>query len=185
MNSPTTEAEALQLEMQNIRMCLGAEVHGLVENARSMTDWRQYWRTHPLLWCGAARAAGYLIVPSKRPEKSPVQDLAGAAPAAAAPPSSSIGRKLVAELTGMGLGFVAQRGMLLLGNYLDAFLTSRSGAPKGAASEQETQRTATDGPGPQPRNHPGPQPANHPGRSPGTTRGRGKTKRRRGHDQSN
>jgi len=70
------EIDEIQRQMREIRINLGDEVHGLVNKARAMTDWRVHWRKHPWIWGSAAAALGYLIVPSRRFGDSDARTLA-------------------------------------------------------------------------------------------------------------
>jgi hypothetical protein len=56
----------IQQRMAEIRCELGQDVEGIVENARSLIDWRHCVHAYPW-WCvGLAVAAGYLVVPKRR-----------------------------------------------------------------------------------------------------------------------
>jgi len=118
------EIEALQRQMQQVRMDLGEEVHDLVENARAMTDWRAYWRKHPLAWCGAAAVLGYLAIPRRKfgtADARSLEEILKVSAANAPPPP---GRRIVSELAGMVMGVVAQRGMKFVGDQLQQYLHS-------------------------------------------------------------
>lgn len=139
MNSPPTEAGLLQLQMHALRSSLGEEVHEFVEKARSATDWREYWRVHPGIWCGAAAAIGYFMVPARRFGKAEVQDLVTLAQPAPPAARTSLTRRLLMELAGMAVGFVAQRGMQFAGQQLDAVLASGRQADGAADAKGQPQ----------------------------------------------
>src|SRR5258707_201235 len=102
MDSRCNEVEQLQHQMHLVRMSLGEEVHELVAGARSVTDWRQYWRRHPWAWGGAAAALGFLVVPARRSAASDERQIAELAKSAVSAPSPpTAGRRIMAELAGM------------------------------------------------------------------------------------
>src|SRR5262245_16873072 len=125
MDSHSKDVEALRQEMHQVRTSMVDEVHDLVENARSATDWRCYWRTHPWAWCGAVAALGYLLVPARRVGKAEVRRLADLAQSATKPPPP-LSRKIMAELAGMALGLAAHRRMAFLGERLESLWSSHS-----------------------------------------------------------
>jgi len=53
--------------MQHVRKNVGEDVKGIVENARTLADWRYHVKHHPWLCVGAALALGYLVVPKRKP----------------------------------------------------------------------------------------------------------------------
>jgi hypothetical protein len=65
--------EQISQQMRAVRGELREDVHGVVDRARTLADWRHYVRSHPWLFLAAGAAAGFLLVPSRRS--------AGAAPA--------------------------------------------------------------------------------------------------------
>jgi hypothetical protein len=64
----TLEATAIRQRMEEVRCDLDNDVQEIVEDAREMTDWHSYVKSHPWICFGAALAAGYLVVPP-RPSK--------------------------------------------------------------------------------------------------------------------
>lgn len=62
---PPRDADAIRLEMANVRSTLDENVHELVTNARNLTDWRYYVKAAPWGAVGAAMAVGYFIVPRR------------------------------------------------------------------------------------------------------------------------
>ena len=146
MDSHLNEIEQLRQQMHEVRTSMGEEVHDLVENARSATDWRLYWRNHPWAWCGAAAALGYLIVPTRRLGRADVQSLVKLSQSATKQAPPSAGRRIMVELAGMAIGFVAQRGMQLLGDRLETFLASHSAWRGGSFRLRRKQRSQQKGP---------------------------------------
>lgn len=63
--SEPRRAAVMQMRMQRIRNNIDQEVEEMVENARSMIDWKHYVRTYPWVCLGTAVALGYLIVPKR------------------------------------------------------------------------------------------------------------------------
>ena len=62
----TDPAENITERMQHVRKNVGEDVKGIVENARTLTDWRYYVRHHPWLCVGRAMALGFLAVPKRK-----------------------------------------------------------------------------------------------------------------------
>jgi hypothetical protein len=144
---PSPEIDDLARQMHQVRTSMGLEVHELVENARAITDWRRYWRSHPWAWCGAAAVVGFLVVPKSRSDGSDARTLAEAVRAEIAkasangPPTRRPG--IMADLTGMAVGFVVQRGIQMLGRRLEELLSSHSAspAPPRAAAQRSQERS--------------------------------------------
>ena len=134
MPSHSPEIDELQRQMHRVRTSLGVEVHDLVENAKAITDWRRYWRSHPWAWCGAAAILGYVVVPHRRIGQADAQTLAEMARFEVAKVSAANGsaprrRGIMSDLAGMAMGFAAQRGMQMLGRKLEGMLNSRTVSP--------------------------------------------------------
>jgi len=149
MQTNGNEAGRLQEQMHALRTSLGHDVHGLVESARSITDWHHYWRSHPWAWCGAAAVVGYLAVPARRMARGDVEKLVGLAESATAIPKASLTRKLISELAGMAVGFVAQRGLMFVSQRLDGMLASHgqngSGSPRSETGGRSGAESGTRG----------------------------------------
>jgi hypothetical protein len=60
------EIDDLQQRLTAARSALVNDMGGAVDSARTLADWRQHFRAHPLLFCGAAAALGFLLVPRRR-----------------------------------------------------------------------------------------------------------------------
>jgi len=73
-------ADALQKQMAQIRSELHADVRGIVDNARVMSDWKYYVRRYPWACVAGAAALGYLVVPRRleilRPDPDTLAQLA-------------------------------------------------------------------------------------------------------------
>ncbi len=126
MPSRSDEIEFLQAQLQRARMNMSEDVHDLVQNARDMTDWRRHWRGHPWVACAAAIGLGYLVVPARRFGKAEAQKLAEVAQATSASLPKSPTKRLISELGGMAVGFVAQRGIRFLGQQMEQFFAGRN-----------------------------------------------------------
>ncbi|HLJ11857.1 MAG TPA: hypothetical protein VKU82_11745 [Planctomycetaceae bacterium] len=127
------EIDEIQRQMREIRINLGDEVHGLVNKARAMTDWRVHWRKHPWIWGSAAAALGYLIVPSRRFGDSDARTLADIARASSANLAAhSPRRRIISELASLALGIVAKKAMQELGRRFEG-VVSRSEKPAAPA----------------------------------------------------
>jgi hypothetical protein len=59
-------ADDIVKRMQSVRRVVSDDVKGIVQSARTLTDWRYHVRHHPWLLSGLALGAGYLLVPRKR-----------------------------------------------------------------------------------------------------------------------
>jgi hypothetical protein len=58
--------------MQHVRRDVSQDVAGIVETAKTLTDWRYHVKHHPWLLLGGAVALGFLVTPRKK--KIPSQD---------------------------------------------------------------------------------------------------------------
>ena len=58
-------AEAIRDRMRQLRSELRDNVQDVVQSARTMTDWKVYFRRYPWFFAGAAVALGYLVVPKR------------------------------------------------------------------------------------------------------------------------
>src|SRR5262245_109042 len=108
MPSAVDELEHLQLQMYQVRMNLGDEVHTFVENARAMTDWRLQWRKHPWIGSLAALGLGYLVIPTRKFGPADARRLADVVQVTAAAAPASPARQVLVKLGGIVLGFAAQ-----------------------------------------------------------------------------
>jgi hypothetical protein len=60
------EAEEIRERMRKLRCELDHDVQQIVDSARTMTDWRFYVRSYPLVCMGLAAAAGFLLIPRRQ-----------------------------------------------------------------------------------------------------------------------
>jgi hypothetical protein len=59
-------AEEIVQRMQHVRREVGDDVKGIVETAKTLTDWRYHVKHHPWMCLGAAVAMGFFLAPRKR-----------------------------------------------------------------------------------------------------------------------
>ncbi|HEX6961471.1 MAG TPA: hypothetical protein VF175_06360 [Lacipirellula sp.] len=59
-------AEEIVQRMQEVRRGVGDDVRGIVETAKTLTDWRYHVKHHPWLLVGGAVALGFLVAPRKK-----------------------------------------------------------------------------------------------------------------------
>lgn len=67
----TNEAQRIQHDMAAMRREVQSDVGEIVEDARTLTDWRYYVQTYPWQCLAAAGAIGYLLVPKRLNVSSP------------------------------------------------------------------------------------------------------------------
>jgi hypothetical protein len=65
MAPPEQTPEEIQRRMAVLRGALEQEVDGVVDSARTLSDWRYHFRAHPALFCVAAVAVGFVLVPRR------------------------------------------------------------------------------------------------------------------------
>jgi hypothetical protein len=130
-------AEDIVKRMQNLRREVSDDVKGIVQSARTLTDWRYHVRHHPWLCAGLALGAGFLLVPRKRAiPKADARQLAELLKkyhVAVQPPHAQSGG-LVKALVGMAVPIVARTAMTMAQN---KFAALNSGA-FAAADDDET-----------------------------------------------
>jgi hypothetical protein len=59
-------ADEIRARMAHVRREVGDNVKGIVESARTLSDWRYHVKHHPWLCVGAAMALGFLLVPRRK-----------------------------------------------------------------------------------------------------------------------
>lgn len=59
-------ADDIRQRMQGVRREVAEDMQGIVQTARTLTDWRYHVKNHPWACVGLALAAGYLIVPARK-----------------------------------------------------------------------------------------------------------------------
>jgi hypothetical protein len=64
---PENDAREVVERMASLRREIASDVEQVTESARAMTDWTFYVRRFPWAAVGVAAAAGYLLVPRKKP----------------------------------------------------------------------------------------------------------------------
>ena len=60
-----SESDAIRRQMASIRRELDEDVGAVVEQAKELTDWRNFVKRHPFLSVTAVAAIGYLVVPQR------------------------------------------------------------------------------------------------------------------------
>lgn len=63
LNSTPDEIERRLAEMRSV---LTQDVSDLAREAREWVDWRNHFRAHKWLYCGAAAAIGFMLVPRRQ-----------------------------------------------------------------------------------------------------------------------
>ena len=65
---PTPQSiDDIRNEMRSVRNTLASDVDQLVQDTQSLTDWRQYVHSKPLVAFAATALVGYLLIPKKTP----------------------------------------------------------------------------------------------------------------------
>jgi len=59
------EIQEIRQRMAEVRYVIEDDVQNITDDARVMTDWRQYVKSYPWACLGAAAALGYLVVPRR------------------------------------------------------------------------------------------------------------------------
>jgi hypothetical protein len=122
ISTPANSGEEIQRQMRQVRRELGEDMQEIVENARTMTDWRHYVRSYPWVCLGAAALVGYLIVPTRtqviKPDAATLAEWAKSQklvvqPAGAAPAKPG----MVRQLAGMAAGALLQGGLAMAKQY--------------------------------------------------------------------
>jgi hypothetical protein len=122
INTPATSGEEIQRQMRQVRRELGEDVREIVENARTMTDWRHYVRSYPWVCLGAAALVGYLIVPARpqviKPDAATLAEWAKSQKLVIEP-TGAIQTKpsLARQLAGMAAGALLQGGIAMAKQY--------------------------------------------------------------------
>jgi hypothetical protein len=124
MQQNSRDPDDICREMAMVRMHLLRDKQAAIADAKTLIDWRNHFRAHPWLFCAAASAAGYLLVPATthRPGAAmtatiPLQ-LAGrknlnAGPGLDGARDANLGR--VSGLLGIALTFAARQSLAYLG----------------------------------------------------------------------
>jgi hypothetical protein len=129
----TTTADEVIARMRQVRCELGEDMQGIVDNARVMTDWRQYIRSYPWVCVGVAALAGFLIVP-RRPEiiQPDPKDLAKLVKSrhivVKAEQQAPAGKSVAGSLASTLGGLLLQGGMALGRQYLTSYWRARQTA---------------------------------------------------------
>jgi hypothetical protein len=119
----------LEQRLAALRSALEQNTEGVMDNARTLVDWRHHFRRHPALFCGAAAALGFALVPRRSPplvasrnDESPGPEMRQPVQAAASAPQQSAGAVLASvvaqALARKAAEFVAERGSRFLAECL-------------------------------------------------------------------
>lgn len=148
----------LQQQLAAARSALVNDMGGAVDSAKTLADWRQHFRAHPLVFCGAAAALGYLLVPRRRraappmsvmpwpPESvSAAMNTAATNTAAMKAPSAAENGSVLKALLLMAAtnvareaaGFAARRGQDWLQQQFQAMAAKRKRHPTDPSAEME------------------------------------------------
>jgi hypothetical protein len=57
--------DEIERQMAALRAAMRREARDVAESARTLADWRYHFRAHPFVFCAAAAALGYLLVPRR------------------------------------------------------------------------------------------------------------------------
>lgn len=142
----------LQQRLAAARSALVNDMGGAVDSAKTLADWRQHFRAHPLVFCGAAAAVGYLLVPRRR-RPAPVIHWPPEAVAAMAPANTTAtsaattveNRSVIKALLLMAAtnvakeaaGFAARRGQDWLRNQVQAMAARHRSSHANPSAEME------------------------------------------------
>lgn len=111
----TDKASDLCQEMRRVRQQMDGEVHEIVENVRTLSDWRYHVKRHPWLLLAGAAVVGYLVVPKREPEPETVKldaaTLKELAREGGVVIKTDADEKTQQSLIGMALGFVASAAL--------------------------------------------------------------------------
>jgi hypothetical protein len=64
-------ADEIVRRMQEVRRDMGDDVKGIVETAKTLSDWRYYVKNHPWACIGLAVGLGFVVAPRRRPKPGP------------------------------------------------------------------------------------------------------------------
>lgn len=143
----------LQQRLAAARSALVSDMGGAVDSAKTLTDWRQHFRAHPLVFCGAAAALGFLLVPRRRRpaqtmpmlQWSPEQIAAAMKSAPINSASTAENRSVIKALLLMAAtnvareaaGFAARRGQDWLKHQVQAMAVKHQQNPTAHTAEME------------------------------------------------
>jgi hypothetical protein len=106
----------IERQMALLRAAMRQEARDVAESARTLADWRYHFRGHPFLFCAAAAALGYLIVPGRTrvgprtsgqgAVRAPLNGAVGASSGSDVP---AAGRPLVTAALGLAANFAAKQ----------------------------------------------------------------------------
>jgi hypothetical protein len=133
--SRPSRAEEIRASMQQIRCNLDHDWTAMIQNARTMVDWRHYVKSHPWACVAAAAAVGFMLVPGRAGRS---RAAAGAKDSAAGHVRQAIAGTspresgLVANLLGVLIAAVARSATVYLAGRVERLV----GTPRDAASRR-------------------------------------------------
>ncbi len=139
MTTNVQTPDEIQRQMAALRGALEQEVSGVVSSARTLSDWRYHFREHPALFCAAAVAAGFALVPRRngRGQSAALLNESGAENQRAAPADAGTApsRSVMAVLLGLAANAAAREATIIVTRHgrelLERFLAPRAAAQPG------------------------------------------------------
>jgi hypothetical protein len=98
--------DEIRRRLAEVRAALAHDVQAAASDARTLADWREHFRAHPWLFCGAAAALGFFIIPRKNGETSRPQASDGTHVQSQDQPKP---KTLAATALGMAASFAARQ----------------------------------------------------------------------------
>ncbi len=74
MSNASQETDEIRRHMAQIRRELHEDMQNVVLGAEAVADWQRYIRLYPWVSVGLAFAAGYLIIPRRRPSRTEIAE---------------------------------------------------------------------------------------------------------------
>lgn len=109
-----SEAAHIEREMERLRQTLDYHAEGLVDSAKTLTDWKYYAKSHPWLFLGTAAAVGFLAVPKVPQKEMHVEKAAGWLPQRVVvkePPQKQANRGVAVAILGLLANAVIKAGI--------------------------------------------------------------------------
>jgi hypothetical protein len=121
MSSP----DEIRRQMELMRAALTRDAREAASDARALFDWRNHFRRHPWLCCGAAAVVGYLVVPRRAKATPESFSIPMAAREATIQEPAPTMRSQLADLSGGLLGTAASMAATALVRKSIAHLVDR------------------------------------------------------------
>ena len=131
LSGSSSEAEAIQRQMREMRVELRDDMREMVVSANHMADISRYVKAYPWLCVGAALAAGYFIVPQRpvviRPDAESLAELAKKHKLVVKTEEEEVAKKkrggLFSQLVGMAAAALLQGGLKIATHQLSQALS--------------------------------------------------------------